>query len=115
MLQTLKASFTKNMDADTNNPRSSAPKAVYIEHVTHPERDNHFRATAASSKFLKANQKNIRLECTQCQTKLEKLLKCAKVMLKYLNTVAAVHRVSPTAFSVRASGTAQKRWDFRLG
>ncbi|KAG1767628.1 hypothetical protein EDD22DRAFT_874672 [Suillus occidentalis] len=66
------------MDADTNNPGSSAPKAVYIEHVIHPERDNHFRATAASSKFLKTQKNILRLECTQCRTKLEKLLKCAK-------------------------------------
>lgn len=100
MLQTLKASFTKNMDADTNNPGSSAPKAVYFEHVIHPETDNHFRATAASSEFLKANKNILRLECTQCRTKLGKLLKCAKVTLKYLSTVAAVHLVSQTLFLV---------------
>ncbi|KAG2039306.1 hypothetical protein BDR03DRAFT_1090739 [Suillus americanus] len=65
------------MSADTNNP-SSAPEVVYIEHVTHPERGNHFRATAASSKFLKANQKNFSVQCTQCQKTLEKPLKCSK-------------------------------------
>ncbi|KAG2139236.1 hypothetical protein DEU56DRAFT_323939 [Suillus clintonianus] len=65
------------MSADPNN-NSAASKTVYIEHVTHPERDNHFRAIAASSKLLKANQKNFSIQCTQCQTSLEKPLKCAK-------------------------------------
>ncbi|KAG2148659.1 uncharacterized protein EDB93DRAFT_367949 [Suillus bovinus] len=66
------------MSADTNN-NSSASNTVHIEYVIHPERDNHFRAqVATSSKFLKANQKKFGLQCTQCQTKLEKPLKCTK-------------------------------------
>jgi len=65
------------MSANTNN-LSSTPQTVYIEHAIHPERDDYFRALAASTKFLKASQKNSSVQCTQCQTKLDKPLKCAK-------------------------------------
>ncbi|KAG1782373.1 hypothetical protein EV702DRAFT_378204 [Suillus placidus] len=65
------------MSTDTNNS-SATPRVVVIQHATHPERDNQFRATAVSSEFLKANQKNFRVGCTQCQMSLEKPLKCAK-------------------------------------
>ncbi|KAG1726005.1 uncharacterized protein EDB91DRAFT_78128 [Suillus paluster] len=65
------------MSTDTNNSPAT-PQVVHVHHVFHPERDNHFRATAASSEFLRANQKNFGVQCTQCGMKLEKPLKCAK-------------------------------------
>ncbi|KAG2089331.1 uncharacterized protein F5147DRAFT_41077 [Suillus discolor] len=65
------------MSANTNN-LSSTPQTIYIRHVVHPESGNAFRAVAASTKSLKASQKDFGVQCTQCQTKLEKPLKCAK-------------------------------------
>ncbi|KAG1893257.1 uncharacterized protein F5891DRAFT_1067070, partial [Suillus fuscotomentosus] len=65
------------MSTDPNNSFAT-PRGVVVHHVTHPERDNLFRATAVSSEFLKANQKMFRVQCTQCQMSLEKPLKCAK-------------------------------------
>lgn len=68
----------ENTSTDSGDS-SAAPKVVHVVHVSNPERcDNLFRATAVSSEFLKANQKYFGVQCTQCQTKLEKLLKCAK-------------------------------------
>ncbi|KAG2067527.1 hypothetical protein BDR04DRAFT_844811 [Suillus decipiens] len=65
------------MNIQTNNS-SETPRVFVVHHATHPERDNHFRAVAASSDFLKENQKMFRVQCTQCRMILEKPLKCAK-------------------------------------
>ncbi|KAG2150703.1 uncharacterized protein EDB93DRAFT_330431 [Suillus bovinus] len=65
------------MSTDTNN-FSATPREIFHLHATHPERDKEFRATAVSSEFLKASQKNFRVQCSQCQLALEKPLKCAK-------------------------------------
>ncbi|KAG0692696.1 hypothetical protein DFH29DRAFT_471778 [Suillus ampliporus] len=68
------------MSTDTNNS-SAAPgvaRTVQVELVTHPNRDDHFRAVAAPSEYLKANQKKLRVTCTQCLKTLEKPQKCAK-------------------------------------
>lgn len=66
------------MSTTDSGDSSTTPKVVHVVHVTNPERDNIFRATAVSSEFLKANQKYFGVQCTQCQKRLEKLLKCAK-------------------------------------
>ncbi|KAG2051538.1 hypothetical protein BDR06DRAFT_581853 [Suillus hirtellus] len=65
------------MSANTNN-LSSTPQTIYVKHAIHPESGDSFRAVAASTKSLKASQKDFGVQCTQCQTKLEKPLKCAK-------------------------------------
>lgn len=61
---------------DTNNP-SAIPNAMI--HVIDPERDNTFRALAATSGYLKAQSRNkILVKCTQCETEMEKPRKCSK-------------------------------------
>ncbi|KAG1725993.1 uncharacterized protein EDB91DRAFT_1166863 [Suillus paluster] len=65
------------MSTYTNNS-SATSKLVYLEHATHPERDSHFSAVAASREFLKASQKSFLVRCSQCHIGLEKPLKCAK-------------------------------------
>ncbi|KAG0694830.1 hypothetical protein DFH29DRAFT_1006001 [Suillus ampliporus] len=62
--------------AGTNNS-SVAPETVPV-HLTHPDRDNLFRAAATPSELLKRNAKTFGVQCTQCQKTLEKLLKCSK-------------------------------------
>ncbi|KAG2039302.1 hypothetical protein BDR03DRAFT_952527 [Suillus americanus] len=57
---------------------STAPKGVRMVHAIYPGQDKLFRDIAVSSEFLKANQKYFGVQCTQCQIKMEKLLKCAK-------------------------------------
>jgi hypothetical protein len=81
----------QNMNTDTHNS-SATPRVVVLHHAIHPERDSQFRAVAVSTKYLKAGQKMIRVQCTQCQMSLEKPLKCAKVMVKYPNDVADIHQ-----------------------
>ncbi|KAG2145081.1 hypothetical protein BD769DRAFT_1636660 [Suillus cothurnatus] len=68
------------------NNSSATPRVVVVHHATHPERDNQFCTTALSSEFLKENQKTFRVQCTQCQASLEKLLKCAKCQKKHWPT-----------------------------
>ncbi|KIK48627.1 hypothetical protein CY34DRAFT_798148 [Suillus luteus UH-Slu-Lm8-n1] len=61
---------------DTNNS-SAIPKAII--HVIDPERENTFRALAATSGYLKAqNRFKILLKCSQCETEMEKPRKCSK-------------------------------------
>ncbi|KAG2141434.1 uncharacterized protein EDB93DRAFT_635445 [Suillus bovinus] len=63
------------MQTDTND--SEIPKAII--HVIDPERENTFRALAATSGYLKEQSRNkIRLKCTQCETEMEKPRKCSK-------------------------------------
>jgi hypothetical protein len=77
-------------------------------HAIYPEQDKLFRDIAVPSKSLEANKKYLGVRCTQCQTEMEKLLKCSKVdYLVY--AVACVDQVSQFAFSVRASGIAPRR------
>jgi hypothetical protein len=62
---------------DTNSS-SAIPKAMI--HVIDPEREKTFRALAATSGYLKAqNRYKILLKCTQCETTMEKPRKCSKV------------------------------------
>ncbi|KAG1727509.1 hypothetical protein EDB19DRAFT_195566 [Suillus lakei] len=65
------------MNTDSSDS-SAAKKAVHMVHAIYPERDNLFRTIAVSRETLKANQKYFGVQCTQCQTKMEKPLKCAK-------------------------------------
>ncbi|KAG1719280.1 hypothetical protein EDB19DRAFT_1786098 [Suillus lakei] len=60
---------------DANTP--TAREIVHI-HVTHPDRDNLFRAAATPSDLIKRNVKTFGVQCTQCQKTLDKLLKCSK-------------------------------------
>lgn len=56
---------------------SAAPKAMI--HVIDPERDKTFQALAATSGYLKEQSRNkILIQCTQCETKMEKPRKCSK-------------------------------------
>jgi hypothetical protein len=67
---------------DTDNS-SAIPKAMI--HVIDPERDNTFRALAATSAYLKSQSRNkILLKCTQCETEMEKPRKCSKVSRVYI-------------------------------
>lgn len=65
------------MSTGSGDP-SATPNVVRVVHATHPDRDTFFHAEAVSSKFLKANQKYVGVECTQCRMRLDKPLKCAK-------------------------------------
>ncbi|KAG1789751.1 uncharacterized protein HD556DRAFT_764244 [Suillus plorans] len=65
------------MSTGSSDP-SATQNVVRVVHATHPDRDTFFHATAVSSEFLKANQKYVGVKCTQCQTILDKPLKCAK-------------------------------------
>ncbi|KAG2067525.1 hypothetical protein BDR04DRAFT_1104946 [Suillus decipiens] len=66
------------MNTSTNNS-SEIPRVLVVQHAIHPENDKEFRSTAVSSEFLKESQKRMfRVQCTQCQTALEKPLKCTK-------------------------------------
>ncbi|KAG2134485.1 hypothetical protein DEU56DRAFT_913672 [Suillus clintonianus] len=60
---------------DANN--SPAREIVHL-HVTHPDRDDIFRATATPSDLIKRHAKTFGVQCTQCQKVLDKLLKCSK-------------------------------------
>jgi peroxiredoxin family protein len=99
------------MSTDSGASESSAaPKGIRMVHAIYPEQDNLFRSIAVSSEFLKANKKHFGVQCTHCQTEMKKLFKCAKVMIDHLiYAVAGIHRVSQSAFSVRAFGIAQRR------
>ncbi|KAG0696832.1 hypothetical protein DFH29DRAFT_857610 [Suillus ampliporus] len=57
--------------------KSAAPKIIPV-HVTHPDRDELFRAAACPTELLKRNVKTFGVQCTQCQKKLDKILKCSK-------------------------------------
>lgn len=60
---------------DANQPTD---REIVHVHVTHPERDNRFRAAATPSDLIKKNLKTFGVQCTQCQKILDKLLKCSK-------------------------------------
>jgi hypothetical protein len=63
-------------------------------HVTHPERDNRFRAAATPSDLIKKNLKTFGVQCTQCQKILDKLLKCSKVLAADISKlITGAHRV----------------------
>ncbi|KAG1808126.1 hypothetical protein EV424DRAFT_1543552 [Suillus variegatus] len=65
------------MSTGSGDP-SATSNVVRVVHAIHPDRDTFFHAEAVSSEFLKANQKYVGVECTQCQMRLDKPLKCAK-------------------------------------
>ncbi|KAG1727508.1 hypothetical protein EDB19DRAFT_2042822 [Suillus lakei] len=64
------------MNTDSNNS-SANPKVIHIN-VVHPDVEKDFRAVATSSEYLKAKKKQFHIQCTQCQTTLEKPRKCSK-------------------------------------
>ncbi|KAG1778944.1 hypothetical protein EV702DRAFT_1195956 [Suillus placidus] len=70
---------------DTNDS-SAIPKAII--HVIDPERENTFRALAATSGYLKAQSRTkILVKCTQCEMGMEKPRKCSKECFVLLTRV----------------------------
>ncbi|KAG0696612.1 hypothetical protein DFH29DRAFT_1004402 [Suillus ampliporus] len=65
------------MNTNTNNS-SEAPKVYIYNEIQSQRRDDAFRAMAVPSQHLKAQRKAARIQCSQCQTILEKPSTCKK-------------------------------------
>ncbi|KAG1746641.1 uncharacterized protein EDB91DRAFT_1118111 [Suillus paluster] len=67
-----------HLDENMSGTNKSAALEIVPVHVIHPDRDDLFRAAACPTDLLKRNVKTMGVQCTQCQKKLDKLLKCSK-------------------------------------